>query len=102
MGVGMDTDAIYKALTNPVRRQILSWLKTPAQHFDQPGFSVELGVSVGLIEARVPLAQSTVSAHISILRDAGLLQTQRVGQWIFVRRNESMVSAFLERVNRDL
>jgi DNA-binding transcriptional ArsR family regulator len=100
--MAVDTDAIYKALTNPVRRQILSWLKTPALYFDQPGFSVELGVSVGLIEARVSLSQSTVSAHIAVLRDAGLIQAHRVGQWIFVRRNEAVVSAFLARVSQDI
>jgi ArsR family transcriptional regulator len=98
----VDIDAIYKALTNPVRRQILSWLKTPTLYFDQPGFSVELGVSVGLIEARVSLSQSTVSAHIAVLRDAGLIQAHRVGQWIFVRRDEAVVSAFLARVSQDI
>jgi ArsR family transcriptional regulator len=28
----MDVDAIFKALANPTRRQILQWLKQPA-HF---------------------------------------------------------------------
>ncbi|MBV8634924.1 MAG: helix-turn-helix transcriptional regulator, partial [Burkholderiaceae bacterium] len=29
----MDIDAIHKALANPVRRQILAWLKEPDQYF---------------------------------------------------------------------
>ena len=29
----MDIDAIHKALANPVRRQILAWLKEPEQYF---------------------------------------------------------------------
>ncbi|MFT4020433.1 MAG: transcriptional regulator, partial [Acinetobacter sp.] len=29
----MDIDAISKALANPLRRQILQWLKQPSQYF---------------------------------------------------------------------
>ncbi len=28
----MDTEAIFKALANPVRRQILQWLRAPEQY----------------------------------------------------------------------
>ncbi|MGE8589127.1 MAG: transcriptional regulator, partial [Alcaligenes sp.] len=31
---GIDTDAIIKALANPVRRDILAWLKTPHAYFE--------------------------------------------------------------------
>jgi hypothetical protein len=29
----MDVDAIYKAIANPVRREILAWLRDPTQNF---------------------------------------------------------------------
>ena len=31
----MDIDAIHKALANPMRRQILAWLKDPGQYFPE-------------------------------------------------------------------
>ncbi|OXC91760.1 transcriptional regulator, partial [Achromobacter sp. KAs 3-5] len=31
----IDADAILKALANPVRRDILTWLKTPHAHFEE-------------------------------------------------------------------
>ena len=58
----MDIDAIHKALANPVRRQILQWLKEPEQYFQEQDHPLHLGVCAGLIDRRLNLSQSTVSA----------------------------------------
>ena len=40
-------------------------------------------LSVGDINARVPLSQSALSQHLSVLRDAGLVTTTRQSQTIY-------------------
>jgi DNA-binding transcriptional ArsR family regulator len=94
----MDFDLIHKALANPVRRQILLWLKTPQAYFAEQAHGLDLGVCAGLIDARVGLSQSTVSAHLAALQRADLISAKRVGQWIFYSRNEATIQAFLEHM----
>ncbi|WP_194725701.1 ArsR/SmtB family transcription factor [Noviherbaspirillum malthae] len=95
----MDIDVIHKALANPVRRQILEWLKTPEQYFAHQAHPLALGVCAGLIDQRTGLSQSTVSAHLAVLQRAGLITSVREGQWVFFRRNEAVIEAFLEYMN---
>ena len=98
----MDIDAIHKALANPVRREILTWLKTPEVYFDMQQHPLDIGVCAGLIDARTGLSQSTVSAHLAALQKAGLITSRRVGQWIFFRRDEVLIQIFLERMHDGL
>jgi DNA-binding transcriptional ArsR family regulator len=98
----MDIDAIHKALANPVRRQILAWLRTPADYFADQEYPLDLGVCAGLIDQRTGLSQSTVSAHLATLQRAGLVTSKRIGQWIFFKRNEEVIDAFLHHMNSNL
>lgn len=98
----MDVDAIHKALANPVRRQILNWLKDPHRHFAEQDHPLDLGVCCKLIDQRTGLSQSTVSAHLATLHKAGLVSTRRVGQFIFFQRNEEVIQAFLDQLNDGL
>ena len=98
----MDIDAIHKALANPVRRQILQWLKDPHQHFAEQEHPLDFGVCCKLIDQRAGLSQSTVSAHLATLQRAGLVSTRRVGQFIFFQRNEETIQAFLGQLNDGL
>lgn len=98
----MDIDAIHKALANPVRRQILEWLKEPQAHFAEQEHPLDIGVCAGLIDARTGLSQSTVSAHLATLQRAGLVCSRRVGQWIFFKRNEETIAAFLDHMHNAL
>jgi ArsR family transcriptional regulator len=97
-----DIDAIHKALANPVRRQILAWLKEPESFFSEQVHPLALGVCAGLIDQRTGLSQSTVSAHLSTLQKAGLVTVQRVGLWNFFKRNEDVIQGFLDHINRGL
>ena len=100
---GIDADAILKALANPVRRDILTWLKTPHAYFEErPGHTFEHGVCAGHIDSRCGLSQSTVSTHLAVLQRAGLITSTKVGQWIFFRRNEPVIAAFLRQLNQDM
>lgn len=98
----MQIDAIHKALANPVRRDILNWLKDPHQYFAHQEHPIDNGVCAGLIDERTGLSQSTVSAHLATLQRAGLITSRRVGQWIFYKRNEEVIKAFLDHMNQDL
>ncbi|MES3020958.1 MAG: helix-turn-helix transcriptional regulator [Pseudomonadota bacterium] len=98
----MQIDAIHKALANPVRRQILNWLREPQTHFAQQDHPLDIGVCAGLINSRAGLSQSTVSAHLAVLQAADLVSSRRVGQWIFFKRNEETIQAFLDHMNNAL
>lgn len=98
----LNFDLIHKALANPVRRQILQWLKNPTAYFSEQDYPLDIGVCCGLIDKRTGLSQSTVSAHLATLQRAELVTTKRVGQWVFYRRNDVTIQAFLAHVNGDL
>jgi DNA-binding transcriptional ArsR family regulator len=100
--LSMDIDAIHKALANPVRRQILAWLKQPEAYFADQMHPLTFGVCAGLIDQRTGLSQSTVSAHLATLQKAGLVTVQRVGQWNFFKRNDEVIQAFIEQMNDGL
>jgi ArsR family transcriptional regulator len=94
----MDIDAIHKALANPLRREILEWLKEPERHFPDQELPHAHGVCAGQIDGRCGMSQSTVSAHLSVLHKAGLVTTKRVGQWVFFRRDEAVIQAFRDSI----
>ncbi|NKL23263.1 ArsR/SmtB family transcription factor [Rhizobium leguminosarum] len=97
----MDKDEIIKALAHPTRMDILNWLKNPEAHFPSQEHPFEMGVCARQFE-RCGLSQSTVSAHLGTLHRAGLVTTKRVGQWIFYKRNEETIAAFLKQLTQDL
>lgn len=99
----MDIEIILSALDNPTRRQILVWLKDrsnfpPAlpEHADAPG------VCVGYIQEKAGLSQSTISNYMNILKRAGLVLSDRHGQWTFYRRNEAVIEDFLKSLGDEL
>ena len=94
----MDIDAIHKALANPVRREILAWLKEPEVYFGGQELPLENGVCAGAIDGRCGMSQSTVSAHLATLHKAGLVTTKRIGQWGFFKRDETVIKAFLDHM----
>ncbi len=99
----MDLEKIIAALNNPVRRRILGWLK------DRSNFPPALpehadveGVCVAYIQEKAGLSQSTVSNYMGLLKQAGLVNSERHGQWTFYRRNEDAIRAFLSAVEEEL
>lgn len=100
--IEIDVDAIHKALANPVRREILAWLREPQVYFADQELLLDHGVCAGRIDARCGLSQSTVSAHLAALQKASLVSSKRVGQWVFFKRNEAVIEAFLAHMNAQL
>ena len=97
-----DTDEILKALAHPKRLEILAWLKEPKVYFAGQEHPLEFGVCAGQIERRCELSQSTVSAHLATLQRAGLVTTRKVGQWVFFKRDDEKIAAFLHNINSAL
>lgn len=91
-------DEVFKALSHPARREILVWLKAPEKHFEQQLLPFENGVCAGRIFDRTELSQSTVSAHLACLQRAGLVSATRIGQWIFYKRNDALIEAFVQHL----
>lgn len=99
----MDLDLIYKALSNPIRRQILQWLKNPEQFLSSDecgGFA--RGVCAGQIERLGQVSQSTMSNHLSVLQQAGLISATKYGQWSYFSRNEVLIQQYIEHLQQHL
>ncbi|MDP5206909.1 helix-turn-helix transcriptional regulator [Alishewanella sp. SMS8] len=95
-------DDMIKALAHPVRRDIVIWLKTPEQYFADQEHPLSLGVCAGKIERQTGLSQSTVSAHLATLQRAGIICSQKVGQWHFFKRNEALMQQFMLQLSAEL
>jgi len=96
----MDHVEVFKALSNKTRLLILQWLKNPELHF--PEQNAEIGVCVGEIQKKASLTQSTVSEYLSVLQRAGLIQSTRVGQWTYYKRDEDGFKTLKEILEKEL
>lgn len=99
----MDINTTLSALNNPTRRQILVWLKD-RENFPPPLPEHEGldGVCVGYIQDKAGLSQSTISSYMRSLRSAGLVLSERHGQWTFYRRDEKAIELALALLSEEL
>jgi ArsR family transcriptional regulator, arsenate/arsenite/antimonite-responsive transcriptional repressor len=68
----------FEALAHPVRRQILRLLRDGA-------------MSAGHLAEHFDLAKPTLSGHFTVLKNAGLVTTERHGTTILYRLNMSVM-----------
>ncbi len=87
-----------RAVADPNRRKILRLLRTKGQH--RPG--EPSGLHASDIEAKVKLAQPTISHHMKILKKAGLIEMQKVGTWVWYRRSESSLKTLRASMQEEL
>jgi DNA-binding transcriptional ArsR family regulator len=82
-----------KALANERRLLILGWLKDPRAHFRPQidGDLVEDGVCGVLIAEKLGLSQPTLSEHMRVLTQAGLVRGKKIKQWTFYKRDEKRI-----------
>jgi len=76
---------VFKALADPTRREILELLKA------RPRTS-------GEIAEAFPSSWPTISRHLAVLRDAGLIIATREGQFIRYELNTSVVQDLVQHV----
>jgi len=93
-----------KALGNERRLQILDWLKDPRAHFRPQvgGDLVDDGVCGVLIAEKLGVSQPTLSEHMRLLVQAGLVTPKRIKQWTFYRRDEAAIAALKTALSSDL
>lgn len=86
---------LLKALANDRRLQVLHWLKDPRAHFppQTDGDLVADGVCGLLLADKLGISQATLSEHMRILVQAGLVTPKRIRQWTFYRRDEARIAA---------
>lgn len=95
---------VYKALANDKRLTILGWLKDPPAHFPPQvdGDLVGDGVCAQFIAEKLGVGQATLSEHMRVLVQAGLVTPKKIKQWIFYRRDEERIVALKANVFADL
>lgn len=99
---------VFKALANETRLDVLRWLRDPQTHFDRPRTSARGhvrdggGACVGDIQEKAGLSQSTVSHYLQMMQRAGLLLSERRGQWTYYRRNEDKLREVADFISREI
>jgi DNA-binding transcriptional ArsR family regulator len=73
----LEIQRVFEALSSPVRRKILAYLS-------------EASLTAGEIAGRFDMSKPSVSQHLSILETAGLIASEKRGQYVhyaLVREN---------------
>ena len=93
-----------RALASERRLQVLKWLRDPAAHFPPQvdGDLVEDGVCGVLIAEKLGVSQPTVSEHLKILAQAGLVRSKRIKQWTFYKRDEARIREVKRTILRNI
>lgn len=90
------------ALANENRLRIIQWLADPGSYFppQQDGDLIEDGVCVGFITEKIGLRQPTVTNHMKILQEAGLVESKKIKNWVFYKLQEEQLDGLLEAVKK--
>lgn len=75
-------EGVFRALADPTRRRILELLQAGP-------------LTAGEIAAHFPSRQPTISRHLSVLKQAGLVWDERQGQFIRYHLNTTVLQSWL-------
>jgi ArsR family transcriptional regulator len=78
-------DGVFKALADPTRREVLHLLRGGP-------------MSSGEIAERFPSAWATISRHLAVLREAGLVTTERNGSSILYELDTTVFQEAVENL----
>jgi ArsR family transcriptional regulator, arsenate/arsenite/antimonite-responsive transcriptional repressor len=78
-------NAVFRALADPTRREIVKLLRRKA-------------LSSGEIAEHFPTAWATISRHLGVLRDAGLITAERNGNSICYELNATVLQELVEHL----
>lgn len=82
-----------RAIADPTRRKILRLLR---------GKPASKGLCASDVEQRIKLAQPTVSHHMKVLHQAGLVETTKAGTWVFYKRHEASLRRVRAALNEEV
>lgn len=78
----MSLQNTLRALSDPIRREILNLLK-------------ERKMSAGEIVEHFPVTGASISRHLSVLKDADLIRDTREGKFIYYELNASVLEEIM-------
>ena len=78
----MGLQTTLKALSDPIRREILNLLKSGR-------------MSAGEISDHFPVTGASISRHLSVLKDADLIRDTREGKFIYYDLNASVLEEIM-------
>ena len=81
-GIGMGLQQTLKALADPTRREILNLLKKGK-------------LSAGEITEHFDITAAAISRHLSVLKEADLIEDTREGKYIFYELNASVLEEIM-------
>lgn len=81
----MAFDTTIRALSDPTRREILRALRSG-------------DLTAGDIASRFPITAASISHHLNVLREAGLVQSQREGRTIVYSLESTVFQEFVNQV----
>ena len=92
-----------KALANENRLQIIEWILDPRAHFEEQvdGDLVDDGVCIGRIVEKIGLSQPTITSHMQVLANAGLVSSKKIKNWVFYKPNRTRLSTISTYLNID-
>ncbi len=104
MTLAVPSDAVIdrqlKALADPTRRRIIELLKQKGCCSCAEVSAFDPGLCVCDLESAVSLSQPTITHHIRVLREAGLITTWKIGRWLYCRRKEETLDRLGEWLQR--
>jgi ArsR family transcriptional regulator, arsenate/arsenite/antimonite-responsive transcriptional repressor len=75
---------VFKALNDPIRRQILEMLKKKGD------------MSAGDIAEHFNVSKPSISHHLDLLKQAGLVEVMREGQFLYYSLNTTIVDELVK------
>ena len=78
-------NAVFRALADPTRRRILQLLREGPRNS-------------GEIAAQFPVTWATVSRHLAVLKEAGLVVTERNGTGILYELNTTVLEDLVQQL----
>jgi len=74
----MTSNKVFRALADPTRRRVLELLREGA-------------LTAGELADQFPVSKPTMSAHFSVLQEAGLVEAEKDGRVVFYRLKMSVL-----------
>jgi DNA-binding transcriptional ArsR family regulator len=74
----MTSNKVFKALADPTRRRVLELLRQGS-------------MTAGELSDQFPVSKPTMSAHFSVLQEAGLVEAEKDGRVVFYRLKMSVL-----------
>jgi DNA-binding transcriptional ArsR family regulator len=78
-----ESDGVFKALSDPTRREIIKLLRRGP-------------LSSGDIAKKFPVAWATISRHLAVLKDAGIITAEKNGNSVRYELNATVLQELVE------